>query len=71
MTVTFENDNHVIIYALGRVISHARKTQQIFVAQCGWWLAGIIRLGEALVNHIDTLHRRTTVQQKRTTKEVS
>jgi hypothetical protein len=71
MTVTFENDNDVIVYALEKVISYTRRTQQIFVAQCVWWLAGIIGLEEALVNHVDKLHGRTTVRKEHTTKEVS
>jgi len=71
MTVTFENDNDVIVYALEKVISYARRTQQIFVAQCVWWLAGIIGLKEALINHVDKLHERTTVRKEHTTKEVS
>jgi phosphate starvation-inducible protein PhoH len=33
MTITFENDNDVIVYALERIIVYARRTQQIFVAQ--------------------------------------
>jgi hypothetical protein len=71
MTVTFENDNNVIVYALEKVISYARRTQQIFVAQCVWRLAGMIGLEAALVNHVDTLHGRTTVRKEHTTKEVS
>jgi hypothetical protein len=71
MTVTFENDNDVIVYALEKVISYARRTQQIFVAQCVCWLAGIIGLEEALVNYVDKLHGRTTAREEHTTKEVS
>jgi hypothetical protein len=55
MTITFENDNDVIVYALGKVISHARKTQQIFVAQCIWWLASVIGLEQGLIDYIDNL----------------
>jgi len=58
MTITFENDNDVIVYALEKVISYARGTQQIFVAQCIWWLASIIGLEQALVIHIDNLRKR-------------
>jgi hypothetical protein len=68
MTVTFENDNDVIVYALEKIILHARRTQQIFVAQCVWWLVSIIGLEEALVNYIDKLHGRTTVQEEYTNK---
>ena len=71
MTVSFENDNDVIVYALEKVKSYARRTQQIIVAQSVWWLAGIIGLEEALVNHVDKLHGRTTVRKEHTTKKVS
>jgi hypothetical protein len=36
MTITFEYESVVIIYALEKVISYARRTEQIFVAQCVW-----------------------------------
>jgi len=71
MTITFENDNDVIVYALQKVISCARITQQIFVAQCVWWLAGLIGLEESLVKHIDNCNGRTTVGKEQGTKEVS
>jgi hypothetical protein len=61
MTITFENDNDVIVYALEKVISYARKTQQIFVAQCVWWLASIIGLEQGLVKYIDNLQSRVNV----------
>jgi len=61
MTVTFENDNDVIVYALEKVIGYARRTQQIFVAQCVWWLASIIGLEQGLINHLDNLHSREEV----------
>jgi len=56
MPVTFENDNAIIVYALECVIAYARRTQQIFVAQCVWWLASIIGLEWELVSHIDKFH---------------
>jgi hypothetical protein len=58
MTITFKNDNDVIVYALEKVISYAKKTQQIFVAQCIWWLASVIGLEQGLINHIDNLQQR-------------
>jgi len=71
MTITFENDNDVFVYALKRIISYARKSRQIFVAQCVWWLAGLIGLEESLVKHIDNCNGRTTVGKEQGTKEVS
>jgi len=50
-----ENDNAIIVHALECVIAHAKRTQQIFVAQCVWWLALIIGLEQDLVSHIDRL----------------
>jgi hypothetical protein len=61
MTITFENDDDVIVYALEKVIAYARRTQQIFVAQCVWWLASIIGLEQGLVNYIDNIQSRTDV----------
>jgi hypothetical protein len=62
MPITFENDNDVIVYALEKVISYARRTQQIFAANCVWWLASIIGLESGLINYIDTLTGREEVR---------
>jgi len=58
MTLTFENDNDVIVYALEKIISYARKNQYIFVAQSVWWIASVIGLTDGLVTHIDNLRKR-------------
>jgi 3-mercaptopyruvate sulfurtransferase SseA len=55
MTIIFENDNDIIVYALEKVIAYARRTQQIFAAQCVWWLASVIGLEQRLIVHIDNL----------------
>jgi hypothetical protein len=55
MTITFEIENDIIIYAIEKIISHTRRTQKIFVAECVWWLASIIRFEERLVSYIDNL----------------
>jgi hypothetical protein len=60
MTITFENDNDVIIYTLEKIISYARRTQQVFVAHCVWWLASVIGLEQGLIVHIDNLQERGT-----------
>jgi hypothetical protein len=61
MTITFENENDVMIYGLEKVVSHTRRTQQIVVAQCVWWLASIIGLDRGLVNYIDNIQSRIEV----------
>jgi hypothetical protein len=61
MTITFENDNDVIIYALEKIVAYARRTQQVFVAQCVWWLASTIGLENGLITFIDSLPSRVVV----------
>jgi len=61
MTITFENDNDVIVYALEKIIAYAGSTQQIFVAHCVWWLASIIALEQGLTSYIDNLRSRIEI----------
>jgi hypothetical protein len=70
MTITFENDNDVIVYALEKIISHARRTQQVFVAQCVWWLVSIIGLEQGLIIPIDKLLGRTVNSTERHSERV-
>jgi len=58
MPITFENDNDVIVYALGKVISYARDNQFIFLAQIIWWISSIIGLQQGLVDYMDNLRIR-------------
>jgi hypothetical protein len=71
MTITFENDNDVIFDGLETIISYAKRTEQIFFAQCVWWLASIIGLEQGLVNHIDNLHQQTIISKERHLEEVN
>jgi len=61
MTITFENESDVIAYAFEKILSDARRNQQIFVAQCVWWLASIIGLEQGLINYIDNIQSRIEV----------
>jgi len=63
MTITFENDNDVIAYALEKIICYARDNRYIFVAQSVWWLASVIGLSEGLATHIDNLRIRFEANQ--------
>jgi hypothetical protein len=60
MSITFENDNDVIVYGLERNIAFARSKGYILAAQCVWLLASIIRLEQGLMIHIDNLRSRET-----------
>jgi hypothetical protein len=67
MTITFESAKDVIIYALEKIISHARYNQYIFLAQRVWWISSILGLQEELVIHIDNLKARSDVIQVKET----
>jgi hypothetical protein len=58
MTITFEYESDVIIYAFEKVISYAKQNPQIFVAQCIWWLVSIIGLEQGLIIHLDNLREK-------------
>jgi len=60
-TITFENDNDVIVYAVEKIVLYARESQQIFVPQYVWLLASIIGLKQGLVSHIDNKQSRQKV----------
>jgi len=57
MTITFENDNDFIVYALEKIISFARTRQYIFLAQSVWWISSIIGLQSGLLTYIDYLQK--------------
>jgi hypothetical protein len=58
MTITFEHDSDVIVYGLEKIISFTRENQYLFVANCVWWIAGIIGLDIGLQLYIDNLESR-------------
>jgi hypothetical protein len=63
MTITFEIDNNVILYALERIVSYARNNQYMCLAQSIWWISSTIRLQEGLVIHIDNLTVRSNIKE--------
>jgi hypothetical protein len=63
MTITFEDDKDIIIYALEKIISYARNNQDIFLAQSIWWISSIIGLQDGLVIHIDNLRIRSEARR--------
>jgi len=60
MTISFENDKDVIIYALEIIISSGRENLYLFVANCASWIAGVIGLDLGLNIYIDTLQEKTS-----------
>jgi len=58
MTINFENDKDVIVYALEKIICYARDNRYTFVGQSVWWIASVIGLVEGLATHIDNLRIR-------------
>jgi hypothetical protein len=61
MTISFENDNDIIVYSLEKIISYAKDNQYIFLAQSVWWISSIIGLQQGLIVHIDNLKERTDI----------
>jgi hypothetical protein len=59
MTLTFENDKDDIVYALEKIISFARDSSHIFLAQSILWISSIIGLQQGLIIHIDNLQIRS------------
>jgi hypothetical protein len=56
MTIDFENDNDIIVYALAMIIDYARTNSHWFLAQgCGWWIASIIGFDKGLIYHINNI----------------
>ena len=60
MTITFENDNDVIVYALEKIISFAKENRYLFVANCAWWIAGVIGFYHDLTIYIDKLFKKAS-----------
>jgi hypothetical protein len=65
MTITFETESDVIVYALEKIISFARENQYLFVANCTWWIAGIIGLDTGLTDYIDKLESKKVLIRNR------
>jgi len=61
MTITFENDNDVIVYALEKIIAFARLNQYLFLANCVWWIAGVTGLERGLTVYINNLESRRQI----------
>jgi hypothetical protein len=61
MTITFQNDIDIIVYALEKIISYTRRNQYIFLAQSIWWISSIIGLQQGLVDYINNLKRRSNI----------
>jgi hypothetical protein len=56
MSLTFENENDVIVYALQKIIEFTRINQYLSVANCVWWIARVTGLDTGLTIHIDYLN---------------
>lgn len=61
ISITFRNNNDIILYPLEQITSLARVIQYIFMAQCIWWLASCIGLQLGLVVYVDNLHKQATI----------
>jgi len=69
MTITFESDSDVIIYALEKITSFARENTFLFVANCVWWIAAVVGLDTWLTIYIDNLEARKRISNYRPVSE--
>jgi hypothetical protein len=67
MTIAFENVNDVIVYPLEKIISFGRENQYMFVANCTWWITGVVGLDKGLTIYIDNQE----MQKLKSAKETS
>jgi len=59
MTITFDNDNDIVVYTPEKIICYARMHRYLFVGQCVWLLALSVLLEKGLVVHINNLQIRS------------
>jgi hypothetical protein len=64
MTITFETNSDVIVYALEKIIAFAKENKYLFVANCAWWLAAVTGLDNGLINYIDNLYERSQIEHQ-------
>jgi hypothetical protein len=70
MTITFEKDADVIVYAFEKIIAFAREHQYLFVANCVWRIAVVLGLEPGLICFIDNLESRKAIIDYREISEV-
>jgi hypothetical protein len=58
MTITFQYDNDIIVYALEKVISFTTDNQPISLAWFVWSIAAVVGLQSDFVNYIDNFDER-------------
>jgi len=64
MTSTFENDKVVIVYTLEKIISCAKDTQYIVLAQSVWWISSMIGLQQGMIVHMNNLPIRSEIRSQ-------
>jgi hypothetical protein len=71
MTITFQNDNDAIVFALEIIITFARNNQHIILAQSIWWISSIIRLQPELIRHLNHLRASSEFRSKSSIQQTS
>lgn len=55
MTIMFDKNKIIIVYALEKVIFYTRDYQYIFLAQSLWWISSVLVFQQGLCIYIDKL----------------
>jgi len=69
MTISFQNDNDVIVFAFEKITSFARENQYIFLAQSIWWISSIIGLQPGWIIYIN--NQQSCSKKERIGREVT
>jgi hypothetical protein len=61
MTISYESNSDVMVYAFARIIAFSRSKAYIFAAHCVWWPASIIGFEQRLIIRIAYLRKREPI----------
>jgi hypothetical protein len=64
MTINFENENEVLVYAFERIIVFAQDNHYLFLAQSVWWISSIIGLQQSLIDYIDNIRNQSNLSDQ-------
>ena len=63
MTIIFDNDINIIIYALERLSALCWEIHYCYAAQCIWWISALAGLQNCLVDYIEIQQSQLSVHQ--------
>jgi len=71
VTITFKNNNNVLVYAFEKLLLFSREHQYLFAAHCIRWLASLTRLQQGLTIYINNIQESVEVGTSKNKPEPS